>query len=97
MNPYDAPQTKITSAGTATAPFATAATLAGLQLRQTATIREIAGSDSITMRLLEMGLIPGTTVTLVGKAPLGDPLEFELRGYRLSLRKSEAQRVRIDL
>jgi len=49
------------------------------------------------MRLLEMGLIPGTTITLVGKAPLGDPLEYELRGYRLSLRKTEAQRVAIHL
>jgi len=82
MNPYEAPQ-------------AAAVTLADLQVGQVGTITDLAGSDSITARLLEMGLIPGTTVSLIGKAPLGDPLEFELRGYRLSLRKSEAQRVAI--
>ncbi len=97
MNPYEAPQTKTASAVTAKATMTASTTLAGLQLGQTATIRELAGTDSITMRLLEMGLIPGTAVKLIGKAPLGDPLEFELRGYRLSLRKTEALRVAIDL
>jgi Fe2+ transport system protein FeoA len=48
------------------------------------------------MRLLEMGLTPGTEVAMVGAAPLGDPLELELRGYRLSVRRSEAARVEID-
>ena len=48
------------------------------------------------MRLLEMGLTPGVEVALVGAAPLGDPLELELRGYRLSVRRTEAARVEID-
>lgn len=46
-------------------------------------------------RLREMGLLPGTRVTLVRIAPLGDPLEFQFRGYRLSLRKTEAAQVEV--
>jgi ferrous iron transport protein A len=78
------------------AGLATAMLLSELRVGQAAEIRNVNGTDSITARLLEMGLIPGTTISLVGKAPLGDPLEFELRGYRLSLRKTEAQRVAIE-
>jgi ferrous iron transport protein A len=54
------------------------------------------GADELTMRLLEMGLTPGVEVAVVGAAPLGDPLELEIRGYRLSVRRSEAARVEID-
>ena len=46
---------------------------------------------------MEMGLTPGVELSLIGTAPLGDPLEFELRGYRLSVRKSEAARVEIEI
>ena len=61
-----------------------------------ARVSGILGADEVSMRLMEMGLVPGTEVTLVGQAPLGDPLELELRGYRLSVRRSEAARVQID-
>ena len=61
-----------------------------------AQVLRITGDDEISLRLLEMGLTPGVEVTLVGAAPLGDPLEFEVRGYRLSLRKTEAQRIEVD-
>ena len=50
----------------------------------------IAGADEVSRRLLEMGVTPGVEIRRLGAAPLGDPLEFELRGYRLSLRKAEA-------
>ncbi len=56
----------------------------------------IAGTDAVSVRLMEMGVTPGVELKLVGKAPWGDPLEFELRGYRLSLRRSEAARVDIE-
>ncbi len=72
-------------------------TLADLNVTDQATVAEIDGQDEIALRLLEMGLTPGTQVTLIGTAPLGDPLEFEIRGYRLSLRKTEAARVTIDV
>jgi|TARA_B110000116_G_scaffold250558_1_gene245006 ferrous iron transport protein A len=71
-------------------------TLADLNVTDQATVAEVDGQDEIALRLLEMGLTPGTQVTLIGTAPLGDPLEFEIRGYRLSLRKTEATRVTID-
>jgi ferrous iron transport protein A len=56
----------------------------------------VQGADEISIRLMEMGLTPGVSFRLVGTAPLGDPLELEVRGYRLSVRKSEAKRVQID-
>jgi ferrous iron transport protein A len=67
-----------------------------LAIGHTARVRAVHGDDELTARLLEMGLIPGVEVTTIGRAPLGDPLEFELRGYRLSVRKSEAARVELD-
>jgi ferrous iron transport protein A len=70
-------------------------TLADLTRGGQAEVLQVIGSDGVSARLMEMGLTPGTVVQYIGAAPLGDPLEFELRGYRLSLRRSEAQRVEI--
>ena len=56
----------------------------------------VQGADDISLRLLEMGLTPGALVAIVGVAPLGDPLELEVRGYRLSIRRAEAARVEIE-
>ena len=50
----------------------------------------------MSLRLREMGLLVGTAITLVRTAPLGDPLEIKVRGYHLTLRKSEAQHVLIE-
>ena len=72
-------------------------TLAELTRGQTGVVKNVQGRDELSIRLLEMGLTPGCEVTLIGAAPLGDPLEFEIRGYRLSLRKSEAARVEVDV
>lgn len=72
-------------------------TLAELAKNQRAVIRNIDARDEVGVRLLEMGLTPGTEVTLIGVAPLGDPLEFEIRGYHLSLRRSEAALVEIEV
>ena len=58
-------------------------------------VADVAGDDAVALRLLEMGLTPGVAVRMVGWAPLGDPLELEVRGYRLSLRRSEAARVSV--
>jgi ferrous iron transport protein A len=62
-----------------------------------ARVTNILGADEIGTRLLEMGLTPGASVAVLGTAPLGDPIELELRGYRLSVRKSEAARVEIEV
>ena len=61
----------------------------------TAQVVDVLGEDTTSLRQLEMGLMPGVDVTVVGTAPLGDPLELELRGYRLSIRRNEAARVAI--
>jgi len=45
------------------------------------------------VRLREMGLLPGTRITLVRTAPMGDPIEIKVRGYSLTLRKTEAEHV----
>lgn len=59
------------------------------------TVDDVRGADPVAIRLLEMGLTPGVEVRLVGRAPFGDPLELEVRGYRLSIRREEAGRVAV--
>ncbi|MEO2002329.1 MAG: ferrous iron transport protein A [Pirellulales bacterium] len=67
--------------------------LATVNIGSTTQVLDISGEDDISLRLLEMGLTPGVEVTVVGTAPLGDPVELELRGYRLSIRRNEASRI----
>jgi ferrous iron transport protein A len=69
---------------------------AELEVGQAGRVVRVIGSDEISRRILEMGVTPGIEIRRLGAAPLGDPLEFELRGYRLSLRKTEAQHIEID-
>lgn len=66
-----------------------------ISVGSTVRVQDVSGGDSVAMRLLEMGVTPGVEIRLVGKAPFGDPLELELRGYRLSIRRQEAARVAI--
>lgn len=68
---------------------------AELAVGEVGRVSQVAGSDEITRRILEMGVTPGAKIRRLGAAPLGDPLEFELRGYRLSLRRAEAQQVEL--
>jgi ferrous iron transport protein A len=70
--------------------------LAEMRVGSRARVASINGVDDVSLRLLEMGLTPGVEFTLIGTAPLGDPIEVELRGYRLSVRKSEARRVEVE-
>lgn len=71
-------------------------TLAGVAPGDVVRVRDVTGDDAVTLRLLEMGLTPGVVCRVVGRAPLGDPLELEVRGYRLSIRRAEAARVAVD-
>ena len=61
-----------------------------------AVVREFPKTGSAFVRLREMGLLTGTRVTLVRTAPLGDPIEIKIRGYHLTLRKSEAEHVVVE-
>jgi len=58
-----------------------------------AVVREVRGGGPIGRRLLDLGLLPGTPVTVVRRAPLGDPVVYELRGYRLCLRRADSALV----
>lgn len=59
-------------------------------------VTAVGGEGRVRRRLFDMGVTPGADVVLVKKAPLGDPLEVTLRGYQLTLRKSEAQCVETE-
>jgi ferrous iron transport protein A len=69
--------------------------LAEASLNSPVVVRRIGGSRPFRRRLLEMGLVPGTTVRILNIAPLGDPLEVEARGCRLSVRHHEAAEVEV--
>lgn len=67
--------------------------LADLLPGESGRVARVEGLPEVRMRLLEMGLTRGTAVRLVRVAPLGDPIELDVRGYRLSVRKGEARSV----
>lgn len=70
-------------------------TLSSLTPGEQGTITGIASTARVRQRLMEMGLIKGTPVQLIRFAPMGDPIEIRVKGYRLSLRKVEAESVLI--
>ena len=71
-------------------------TLGQLLPGQRARVEAIPGEDYLVQRLLEMGLLEGEEIEVLGFAPFGDPIEIRLRDYRLSLRRSEAARVAVQ-
>ncbi|MED9959354.1 MAG: FeoA family protein [Christensenellales bacterium] len=71
-------------------------TLDELPVGRTAVIREVGGQGPLRLRLLDMGLIPRTRVTLQKVAPMGDPIEIRLRGYELTLRREDARHIVVE-
>ena len=69
--------------------------LTDLRDNETAVITKIKGSGAFRKRITEMGFVQGTRVKVIKKAPLQDPVEYELMGYRVSLRKSEAAMIEV--
>ena len=67
------------------------------KIGETGLIKKVEGEGRLRRRLFDMGVTPGATVYLRKKAPLGDPLEVTIRGYELTLRKSEAQLVVLEV
>jgi ferrous iron transport protein A len=67
------------------------------EIGQQGRIMDVMGDDAVSVRLMEMGLTDGEEIELIGFAPLGDPIEFRIRGYRLSLRRAEAARVIVEV
>ena len=72
------------------------ATMDRLQPKQSAYIKTVGGDGALRNHLLDMGLTPGTEVTLQKIAPMGDPVQIELRGYELTLRLDEARKIEIE-
>jgi ferrous iron transport protein A len=77
-------------------PAANGRTLDRIAPGESARVATVARSGSLTQRLLEMGLVPGARVRMIRAAPLGDPLEIEIDGYLLSLRRAEARLVELQ-
>ena len=71
-------------------------TLDKLAVGSSAVIRTVGGSGALRCRLLDMGLIPRTQVTLQKIAPMGDPIEIRVRGYELTLRREDARKIELE-
>lgn len=70
--------------------------LSEISVGQSALVTNVSGDASLQQRILEMGILPGQQVTVIRTAPLGDPIEVEVMGYSLSLRKSEAAYIEVE-
>lgn len=60
-----------------------------------ARVISVEGSDTVALRLMEMGMVPGAPVRVVKSAPLGDPIQICVRDYHLALRRSEARTINV--
>ena len=67
--------------------------MADLKIGQTGVISSVGGEGALRLRLLDMGLIPGTGIKLVKVAPMGDPIQIQVRGYELTIRLEDACKI----
>ena len=70
-------------------------TLNELNIGDSAVIQTVGGEGALRCRLLDMGLTPRTVVALQKRAPMGDPLEIRVRGYELTLRVEDAEKIEV--
>lgn len=70
--------------------------LADLPEGKSATIKSIDTESVTAQRLLDLGFVPGTPIKTIKRAPMGDPTTFEIRGYQLGLRRSEAEIIEVE-
>ena len=68
-------------------------TLNRLAPGQSARVEKVGGEGAVRRRLMDMGIVRGTEIAVVKVSPMGDPVEYRVRGYHLSLRQSEAQLI----
>ena len=68
-------------------------TIDDLKIGQSGTIFQVGGEGPLRLRFLDMGLIPGTRVTLRKVAPMGDPIQIQVRGYELTSRREDAAKI----
>ena len=71
-------------------------TLKEIKCGQTVQVAKLTGEGALKRRIMDMGLTRGTEIFVRKVAPLGDPLEVSVRGYELSIRKSEAENILVE-
>lgn len=71
-------------------------TVKDLRIGESAKVLKLYGEGAVKRRIMDMGITKGTSVTLRKVAPLGDPLELRVRGYELSIRKSDAEMIEVE-
>jgi ferrous iron transport protein A len=71
-------------------------TLAELQPGERGRVVEVGGDRDTARRLMDLGLVRGTALEVIRRAPLGDPLEVRVRGFMLTLRSAEAEHITVD-
>lgn len=70
-------------------------TIDDLKIGEEGIITQVGGEGALRLRFLDMGLIPGTKVLLQKIAPMGDPIQIQLRGYELTIRREDARKITI--
>ncbi|HSU13926.1 FeoA family protein [Longimicrobium sp.] len=73
-----------------------ARSLSALEPGERGRVTQVGGDADAARRLMDLGLIRGTTVEVIRRAPLGDPMEVRLRGFMLTLRRAEAEHITVE-
>jgi len=71
--------------------------LIDVEMKVKVRVTEIALESKVRRRIMDMGIVKGTPLVVTGRAPMGDPIELQVRGYTLSLRKNEAKDIMVEL
>ncbi|HHZ05503.1 MAG TPA: ferrous iron transport protein A [Clostridiales bacterium] len=71
-------------------------TLNLLKIGEQATVVSLSGEGALRRRIIDMGITPGAVVIMRKAAPFGDPLEINVRGYELSMRKADAEKITVE-
>lgn len=71
-------------------------TLRDVQIGETVAVAKLSGEGALKRRIMDMGITKGVSVFVRKVAPLGDPIEVTVRGYELTLRKTEAEHILVD-
>ena len=71
-------------------------TLRELGIGESCIIKVVGGEGALRQHFLDMGVIPGAEITLIKYAPMGDPVEFQIHGYELTLRLADAEKIQVE-
>ncbi|OBR95089.1 MULTISPECIES: ferrous iron transport protein A [Clostridium] len=68
-----------------------------VKIKSRVKVVQILPESKVRKKIMDMGIVRGTEIIVAGKAPMGDPIELQVRGYSLSLRKNEAKDILVEL